>query len=111
MERTVTRRGKVTREVHYFITSLPATVEPARLLRIRRSHWGIENRLHYVRDVTLGEDASQIRTGAAPEVMATLRNIVIALLRRAGYSNIAAALREIAWHPGTVLRFLGLSFP
>ena len=43
---------------------------------------GIENRLHYVRDVTLGEDASQVRTGAAPQVMAALRNVVLGLLRR-----------------------------
>ena len=57
-------------------------------------HWGIDNQLHWVRDVTYGEDRSQIRTGHAPTVMATLRNTAISLLRLAGWKNIAAALRH-----------------
>jgi hypothetical protein len=61
-----------------------------------------------VRDVTMGEDASQIRTGSAPQVMAALRNVVLALLRAAGFQNMAAALREIGWSGGALL-FLGLS--
>ncbi|MER5688187.1 hypothetical protein [Streptomyces sp. NPDC002205] len=47
--------------------------------------------LHHVRDVTYGEDASRIRTGTAPRLMATLRNLVIGLMRQAGWNNIAAA--------------------
>jgi len=64
-----------------------------------RGHWSIENKLHWVRDVTFDEDRCQIRTGAAPQVMAALRNTVIGLLRLRGLRNIAAALRSHAWHP------------
>lgn len=109
MERIV--GGKVVQrsvEVRYAITSLPSTVKALRLMELVRGHWGIENRLHYVRDVTMGEDASQIRTGSAPQVMAALRNVVLALLRTAGFQNMAAALREIGWSGGALL-FLGLS--
>ena len=71
---------------------------PAQLLALVRGHWGIENRLHWVRDVTFDEDRCQIRTGAAPQVMAALRNLVIGLFRLTGVRNIAAALRTHAWH-------------
>jgi predicted transposase YbfD/YdcC len=70
-----------------------------RLLRLNREYWGIENRLHWVRDVTLGEDRSQIRSGAAPQVCAALRSLGIALLRRSGASNIAGALRTFSGRP------------
>jgi hypothetical protein len=58
-----------------------------------RGHWLIES-LHHVRDVTLGEDASQVRTGNAPRTLAAIRNLVISLLRLAGVTNIAKALRR-----------------
>jgi predicted transposase YbfD/YdcC len=64
-----------------------------------RGHWSIEVRLHWVRDVTLGEDLHQARTGSGPQVMAALRNLVISLLRFAGFTNIARALRHHARHP------------
>jgi predicted transposase YbfD/YdcC len=73
------RAGQATRLVRYFLTSLGAQVPARQLLRLIREHWHIENRLHYVRDVTLGEDASQVRSGAAPEVLAALRNAVLGL--------------------------------
>ena len=76
IERTVTRRGKLSREVAYAITSLGPRSGPPVLLRLWRGHWRIENQLHYVRDVTFGEDASSVRTGAAPQVLAALRNAV-----------------------------------
>ena len=76
-----------------------------------RGHWEIENRLHYVRDVTLGEDASQVRKGAAPEVIAVLRNATLCLLRLNGVQNVAAALRQTGWLPGQALRLLGLAYP
>jgi predicted transposase YbfD/YdcC len=60
-----------------------------------RGHWAIENSVHHVRDVTFDEDRSRIRTSAAPQIMATLRNTVISLLRLTGHTNIAAACR---WH-------------
>lgn len=107
--RVVTYRGKRTEETRYAITSLPERVGPAALLRLVRGHWTIENRLHWVRDVTLGEDASQVRTGSAPPVMAALRNAVLALLRDAGHRNIAAGLRRNGWQPGAGLRLLGIS--
>lgn len=108
LERCCTQRGMTTREVRYLITSLPARVSPGHLLRWIRAHWWIENKLHYVRDVTMGEDGSQIRSGVAPQVMAALRSTAIAVLRLNGWTNIAAGLREGAWCPGAVLRFLGL---
>ena len=101
----------VSTEVAYAITSLDPATPPATLLALWRGHWAIENRLHYVRDVTFGEDASQIRSGAAPEVMAALRNVTLALLRRAGYRNIAAGLRAVGWQPGAALALLGIQIP
>ncbi|WP_157383166.1 ISAs1 family transposase [Nonomuraea coxensis] len=81
----------------YAITDLPAwQASPADLAAWIRGHWSIENRLHYVRDVTYAEDHSQIRTGNAPRVMATLRNLAIGALRLAGADNIAQAIRRIS---------------
>lgn len=95
-------------QVRYAITSLGIKTNPQKLLRLVRGHWAIENKLFWVRDVTLGEDASQIRKGVAPEVMAALRNVVISLFRRSGVTNIAAALRENGWqhHGSTLLNLL-----
>lgn len=109
LERVCVERGVTTRQVRHLITSLPPSVPPHRLLALARGHWAIENRLHYVRDVTCGEDASTIRSGSAPEVMAALRSAHLALLRLAGWRNIAAAHRHYAWSPGEALRLLGLS--
>ena len=100
LTRTVTTRktGKRHTEVVYAITSMSVTdAAPARIAAWLRGHWAIENRLHWVRDVTFAEDHSQNRTGSGPHVMATLRNTVIGLLRLAGHTNIAAALR---YHQG-----------
>jgi predicted transposase YbfD/YdcC len=113
VERRREQGGQVSTEVAYAITSLGPRTAPAELLAIWRGHWAIENRLHYVRDVTLGEDASQIRSGAAPQVMAALRNTVITLLRRAGHANIAAGQRALGWQTGAgaALALLGLTYP
>ncbi len=76
------------------ITSLtPRRAGPAAIARHVRGHWGIENKLHYVRDVTFSEDGSRVRTGNAPHVMASLRNLAIAALRADGWTNIASGLR------------------
>jgi predicted transposase YbfD/YdcC len=89
-----------TVELVYLITSADATsAQPATLADWIQSHWTIENRVHYVRDVTYGEDHSRVRTGAAPHVMAALRNTAIAILRLNGWDNIAAANRHHAHHP------------
>ena len=71
----------------------------AQLAAFIRGHWCVENRLHWVRDVTFDEDRSQVRTGNGPRVMASLRNLAISLLRLAGASNIAQALRHHSWDP------------
>lgn len=87
-------------EVVYAVTSLSAAqATNAQLATWIRGHWCVENRLHWVRDVTFDEDRSQVRTGNGPRVMATLRNLAISLLRLAGATNIAQALRHHAWDP------------
>ena len=89
--------------------SLGPAPAAADLLRCWRGHWAIDNRPPYVRDVTFREDASQVRSGAAPEVLAALGTVVIGLLRAAGYTTIAAGLRQMAWQPGAALRLLGIT--
>ena len=111
IERTVTTlQGKPKHhEIVYGITSLsPARADAARVLTLNRSHWGIVNRLHWVRDVTFDEDRSQVRTGAGPQVMASLRNMAITLLRLAGCTNVAEGLRRCARHVARPLRLIGL---
>ena len=91
----------------YAVTSLPPERADARtLLGHLRGHWGIENKTHWVRDVTFDEDRSQVRTGAAPQVMAAMRNLVLALLRRAGHANIAAALRTYPGRPADAVTLI-----
>jgi len=108
LERSVTRKGRNTQEVAYAVTSLsPQQANPRQLLTLWRGHWGIENRVHWVRDVTFDEDRCQVRSGAAPQVMAALRNLTISLLRLAGKPNIAAALRRHAAHPAEALALVG----
>jgi hypothetical protein len=81
---------------------------PARLADLLRGHWAIEA-LHHIRDVTFAEDASQLRTGSGPSVMAALRNLAIGVLCRAGPANLAAALRHHAREPHRPLASLGIS--
>lgn len=91
---------KWTTETAYAVTSLTAEqATAAELATWIRGHWHIENRLHWVRDVTLDEDRSQIRTGNGPRIMASLRNLAISILRLDGATNIAQALRHHAWDP------------
>src|SRR5947209_18570173 len=80
--------------------------DAARLLELARGHWGIENGLHYVRDVTLGEDACRVRTGSAPQVLAGLRNVAVHLLRGARAASVAAATRRFAARPRDALPLL-----
>jgi hypothetical protein len=100
VERERTCGGQTTCEVAYGLTSLPrARASAARLLELNRGHWRIENQLHYVRDVTLGEDACRVRSGAAPQLLASLRNTLLSLLNAGGYKNKAEALRFFAARP------------
>jgi hypothetical protein len=91
------------------LSSLPVErASPACLLALSRGHWTIENRLHWVRDVTFDEDRSRVRTGAGAQVMASLRNLAISLLRLAGARYIAPALRRCARSDPQALRLIGL---
>ena len=96
--------GEVSVEVAYFITSLDrARADAAALLDYIRRHWHVENRSHYVRDVSLGEDACRVRTGAAPQVLAALRNAAVHLLEGVAATSKAAAMRRFAAHPGEAI--------
>ena len=105
VRRTVTRKGKKTVEVVYLITS-SRDADPATLGAWVRGHWHIENKLHWVRDVTYQEDRSLVRTGNAPRVMASLRSLAISLLRLDGHDNIAAANRHHVRDPQRTLKLL-----
>jgi hypothetical protein len=107
------RAGKPGRwhtQTIYAITDLrPHQARPDELAGWLRGHWEIENGVHWVRDVTFAEDYSTIRTGHAPQVMASLRNLAISLHRLAGATNIAAALRHHSHDATRCLRLLGIS--
>ncbi len=104
--------GKKTVEVVYGVTSLgPDRADAKRLLELTRGHWEIENGLHYKRDVTLGEDASRIRKGVAPEVMAGLRNSIIHILKDVAAPSLAAAMRQLNNCLPKALQLLGIPQP
>jgi predicted transposase YbfD/YdcC len=105
LRRTVLTKGKKTVEVVYLITS-DRSASPETLAAWVRRHWHIENKLHWVRDVTYQEDKSLVRTGNAPRVMASLRSLAISILRLDGHSNIAAANRHHARDPQRTLKLL-----
>lgn len=84
------------KEIVYGISSLPADLAgPAHLNYYERRHWVVEDRLHWVRDVSFDEDRSQLRTGTAPRALATFRNLAISAFRLAGRANIAHARRDL----------------
>lgn len=98
-----------TTEVIHGITSLPPDrADPARLLKLHRGHWSIENKSHYVRDMAYDEDRCRIRTGKGPQVMAALRNFAVSLMRMHGARNITQKMRELAHRPHLVLGMLGI---
>jgi predicted transposase YbfD/YdcC len=111
IKRTVTnkRTGRTSCEVAYGVTSLtPQRATPEQLLRAWREHWTIENKLHWVRDVTFHEDRQQVRSGHAHQVLAALRNTAIGLFRLRGEGNIARACRRYAAQPLLALLAVGL---
>jgi hypothetical protein len=96
-------------ETVHGLSSLPVEpATPACLLALSRGHGSIENRLHWVRDVTFDADRSRVRTGTGAQVMASIRNLAIALLRLAGARYIAPALRPCARSDPQALRLIGL---
>jgi predicted transposase YbfD/YdcC len=116
LQRTVLHRktGEIQAETVYGVSSLaprhpiPDEHDAQRLLGLNRNHWCIENRSHWVRDVTFDEDRSQVRQGSTPEIMAAFRNLAIGLLRVHGETNIAAACRRFAAQPCAALALIGL---
>jgi len=96
------RRGKVyktSHEIEYGITSLPRDqAAPAKVLQFRRQHWLVETGLHYRRDVTFHEDATRMTIGPAGRILATVHNLVLGLIKRAGYKNAAQARRYYEGH-------------
>jgi predicted transposase YbfD/YdcC len=105
--RTVTSKKGTTVEIVYLITNLSALqASPERLLAIVRGHWSIENGSHYVRDVIFGEDRSRLRSGDAPQVLATLRNLAITLIHRTGTTQITATRRTFSHDPAQALDLL-----
>lgn len=109
-ETTEKKSGQGRAEIVYGVTSLPRErASAACLLGLVRGQWMIENRSHWVRDVTFDEDRSQVRSGKVPQVMAAIRNTAIGLLRLAGETNIAAACRRMAAQPEQALALIGIN--
>ena len=112
IERDVTRsNGTHNHEFAFGVTSLTKEkASPERILSLNRGHWEIENRIHYVRDVTFDEDRSRVRKGNGPRVMATIRNLVISIFRLLGFKYIPQGLRRFGHWRGAeeTMRLLGL---
>jgi predicted transposase YbfD/YdcC len=108
-QRIILKTGEVSEEVRYGIASLSwQEASAAQVEALWRGHWGIENKVHYVRDVSLGEDAGQVRMGQAPQALAALRNGLLTLLRSTGVTNIADALRHYAASLQETLALIGV---
>ena len=103
------RTGRQRSEIAYGLSSLNADeATPARLLELNRGHWEIENRVHYVRDVSFDEDRSRVRSGTAARLMASIRNLVISILRLLGFRYIPAGIRYFAMRIDRTLELLGI---
>lgn len=110
--RTRTVKAKTSHETAYLLVSLPADhAQPDQLQDWARLEWHIENRLHWIRDVTLGEDAHQARTGNGPAVAAVLRNTAIGFHRSNGETNIARATRRANRRPHDLINTVTRSYP
>ena len=105
VERTGTRAGKPYEQIAYYISSL--SLHARKFAQGIRGHWGIENRLHWVKDVVLEEDSSRIRLGNAPANLSIIRSLVIAILRYNGYASITTAVRMIAHNLEQIFLLIG----
>ncbi len=105
VERTGTRAGKPYEQIAYYISSL--NLNAAQFAQGIRGHWGIENRLHWVKDVVLEEDSSRMRQGHAPANLSIIRSLAIAILRYNGYASITTAMRMIGHNLEQIFRLLG----
>lgn len=107
IRRRRTVKGKTSEETVYAITSLGREqADAAALLKLSRGHWGIENRLHCVRDMTFQEDRCRVRTGVLPQVLAAVRNTAITLLRKLGHDNIVEGREHFAEHRRQAVRLI-----
>jgi predicted transposase YbfD/YdcC len=107
LRRTIEQRGQVRCQTVYGISSLsPKRASALRLLALVRAHWRIENRLHWRRDVTLREDHSQVRKGAAPQVLAALNNLVLAVFDFLGVRNVPQQMRMVDAQPQRAIHLL-----
>lgn len=101
------RGEQESREVVYAITSLPRErASPQDLLALCRRHWGVENSLFYVRDVTFREDACRVRTGNAPQGLAALRNTAMALIQWLGFTNTMEGIEHFMDHRYLAVRLV-----
>ncbi len=114
VERLGTRSGKPYHQIAYYISSL--NLNATQFAQGIRGHWGIENRLHWVKDVVLEEDSSRMRLGNAPANLSIIRSLAIsfagalraiAILRSNGYSSITTAIRMIAHNLEQMFRLIG----
>ncbi len=107
LDREISSKGHSRQEVIYGLTSLPPGIASSRqLLELVRGHWQIENRLHWRRDVSLGEDGCQCWRGQVPEVLAVLNNAVLSILDRLKVKNVPQAQRELEANPAKALKLL-----
>jgi predicted transposase YbfD/YdcC len=114
MTHTRTVNGKTSVEIFLAITSLTRLQASAeRLLVIARKHWSIENRLHYVRDVSFGEDACRVRSGDAPQNLAALRNVCLGIIRQTKFRYVPSAIRHFMAKPWAALALIapGVAVP
>jgi predicted transposase YbfD/YdcC len=112
IQRTVKQQGKERTEIAYGITNIPKEKADAeRLLELNRNHWSIENRLHYRRDVTMGEDNSQVRIKGSPEVVAVVNGGILARMDYLGVKNVASQMRHFCAKPEEALRLLLYTLP
>ena len=109
LQRTTTRKGKHTVEIAYAITSLSVHKATAsQILPYWQGHWGIENRLHWVRDTVFREDHCRANVGHSPQNLAACRNVGLSLMRLAGIKAILPTLRDFASRPLEMLKLLGI---
>ena len=107
IRRTVLEKGKERIQIVYGITNLPReTADAERLLELNQKHWSVENRLHHRRDVTLGEDSSQVRIKGAPETLAVINSGILALMDYLGVKNVASQMLHFDYHYREALQLL-----
>ena len=107
IRRTVVEKGEERIQIVYGITNLSRkSADAEHLLKLNQKHWSVENRLHHRRDVTLGEDASQVRIKGAPETLAVINSGILALMDYLGVKNVASQMRHFDYHYREAIQLL-----